>query len=694
MSHESFPRRYARSQRFTLGTPRNVRVADDGSRILFLRSRTGYDPVNCLWTADTASGDERLLADPTALDTARGDLPAAERAQRERAREGASGIVGYDADDALATAAYALAGRLFVVDVATARITEIPGVDEAFDPRLSPDASRVAYVTGRALRIVDRDGSEQLVLADESATVSWGSAEFVAAEEMGRARGHWWSPEGDALLVARVDVTPVAEWWVASPATPWRSPTAVRYPAAGTANAIVDLFIVRLDGSRATIDWRADEFEYVARAGWAPDARPLLTVQTRDQRTLAVLDVDPATGAITEVHRETDDAWVELTPGAPLRRFGSVFVLADRGGSRCLLRDGAPLTPPGLEVRSFISVSDDAVIVIASPSAKATDANVYRVGFDGSLALLTNEPGVHDAAAGGDVVVVTHRSLAWAGARTTIEKADGGTVPIVSHAADPELVPRVEIMQLGPQRLATALVLPRDHDGRPLPVLMDPYGGPHAQRVVRSRDAYLVPQWFADQGFAVVIVDGRGTPGRGSEWERSVHWDLAGPVLADQVEALDELLAARNDLDGSCVAIRGWSFGGYLAALAVLERPDRFHAAIAGAPVTDWRLYDTHYTERYLGEPGADDAPYARCDLVARAATLERPLLLIHGLADDNVVAAHTLQLSRALLESGRAHQVLPLSDVSHMTPQDVVAENLLVLQLDFLRTALDLQAS
>jgi dipeptidyl-peptidase-4 len=220
-------------------------------------------------------------------------------------------------------------------------------------------------------------------------------------------------------------------------------------------------------------------------------------------------------------------------------------------------------------------------------------------------------------------------------------------------------------------------------------VLLDPYGGPHAQRVQAARGQFLTSQWFADQGFAVVVIDGRGTPGRGSAWERAVHLDLAAPVLDDQVEGLWALADAEPRLDLSRVAIRGWSFGGYLAALAVLRRPDVFHAAIAGAPVTEWRLYDTHYTERYLGDPSDDPAPYDRSSVLLDAGRLERPLLLIHGLADDNVVAAHTLQLSSALLAAGRPHRVLPLSGVTHMTPQEVVAENLLLLQLDFLREAL-----
>jgi dipeptidyl-peptidase-4 len=222
-------------------------------------------------------------------------------------------------------------------------------------------------------------------------------------------------------------------------------------------------------------------------------------------------------------------------------------------------------------------------------------------------------------------------------------------------------------------------------------VLLDPYGGPHAQRVLAARGMYLTPQWLADQGFAVVIADGRGTPGRGPEWDRAVWHDLARPVLEDQVEALHAAADHCADLDLGRVAIRGWSFGGYLAALAVLRRPDVFHAAVSGAPVTDMQLYDTHYTERYLGNPVKDPAPYEQCSLLPDAPRLTRPLLLIHGLADDNVVVAHTLRLSSALLAAGRPHNVLPLSGVTHMTPQEEVAENLLLLQVDFLRQALGL---
>lgn len=233
----------------------------------------------------------------------------------------------------------------------------------------------------------------------------------------------------------------------------------------------------------------------------------------------------------------------------------------------------------------------------------------------------------------------------------------------------------------------------KESDG-PLPVLMDPYGGPHGRRVVAAHNPHLTSQWFANQGFAVVVADGRGTPGRSPGWEKAVKNNMVLTV-DDQVEAL-HALADRFPLDLGKVAIRGWSFGGYLAALAVTRRPDVFHAAVVGAPVTDQRLYDTHYTERYLGDPAEQPEVYAHNSVItdeglSEAADQVRPMMIVHGLADDNVVVAHSLRLSSALLSAGRPHEVLPLSGVTHMTPQEQVAENLLLLQVDFLKRSLGL---
>jgi dipeptidyl-peptidase-4 len=271
--------------------------------------------------------------------------------------------------------------------------------------------------------------------------------------------------------------------------------------------------------------------------------------------------------------------------------------------------------------------------------------------------------------------------------------ADGTERVIASVAERPGLTPNMTLLRTGTRDLAAAVLFPTGHvpGSRRLPVLLDPYGGPGHQRVLAAGGRFLESQWFADQGYAVIVADGRGVPGRGPAFEREVRGDLASAALEDQVDALHGIAAKYpDDIDLTRVAIRGWSFGGYLAALAVLRRPEVFHVAVAGAPVTDWRLYDTCYTERYLGHPETDPDTYERSSLLSDAPNLRRPLLLIHGLADDNVVAAHTLRLSSALLAAGRPHTVLPLTGVTHMASQEVVAENLLLLQVEFLARALD----
>jgi dipeptidyl-peptidase-4 len=513
-------------------------------------------------------------------------------------------------------------------------------------------------------------------------------ADFVAAEEMGRMRGYWWSPDGESVLVARTDDAEVRRWHLADPANPERSATELAYPAAGTSNPNTRLVLLRRDGSRTLLDWTG---EYLADVNW-DDVALLLTVQPRDQRSLEVLVVDQATGSVSPAVRNTDPAWVDIVPGVPRHLDNGALVwTADSSDARRLIVGGEPVTPPSLRVRSVLDVDAATVLFTASEDPTQVRLWTYRPG-DG-LACLTPEPGVFAGRRRGGTTVIARQTLDAEGTSVRVHPAHGPSVPIASLAESPGLPIRLSLLPPASTRARaprTAVLLPNDHrSGQRLPVLMDPYGGPHAQRVLAARGAYLTSQWFADQGFAVVVADGRGTPGRGPEYERAVLGDLATPALEDQVAALELASAAHPELDLSRVAIRGWSFGGYLAALAVLRRPDVFHAAVAGAPVTDWRLYDTHYTERYLGDPSVEVDAYERSSLLADAPKLTRPLMLIHGLADDNVVAAHTLRLSSALLAAGRPHSVLPLSGVTHMTPQEEVAENLLLLQVQFLHSAL-----
>ncbi|MEU6574390.1 prolyl oligopeptidase family serine peptidase [Streptomyces sp. NPDC046805] len=697
---DSFPRRHARTQRFTLGAPRSFTVAPDGSRVAFLRSRSGTDRSNSLWILDVSDGTEHVAADPDALLGGAGeDLSPEERARRERSREGGAGIVGYATDSALELAAFALSGRLFAAELRAGTARELPVPGPVIDPRPSPDGRHVAYVNNGSLRVVGAEGDGDRALAEpDSDGVSYGLAEFIAAEEMGRSRGYWWAPESDRLLVARVDDTPVQRWWIADPARPEREPEHVAYPAAGTPNADVRLFVIGLDGARTEVVWDRERYPYLAHVHWSEAGAPLLLVQARDQRSQLFLAVDPDTGATRMVHADEDPTWLELFGGVPAwTPSGQLVRIADEGGARVLAVGERPLTGAQLQVRSVLDVAADDVLVSASAGEEAEspetgEVHVYRVNELG-VERVSQEPGVHTAVRAGGVTVLVSATLDRPGAQVQVLRDGKPAATVRSHAEDPGLSPRVTLTEGGARRIPCAVLMPRDYDSdTPLPVLLDPYGGPHGQRVAASHNAYLTSQWFADQGFAVIVADGRGTPGRSPAWEKAVRDDLT-VSLDDQIEALQDL-AGRFPLDLSRVAIRGWSYGGWLAALAVLRRPDVFHAGIAGAPVTDWSLYDTQYTERYLGDPATNPAAYAKSSLVtddglSDPAEPHRPLMIVHGLADDNVVVAHSLRLSSALLAAGRPHEVLPLSGVTHMTPQEQVAENLLLLQVDFLKRSL-----
>jgi dipeptidyl-peptidase-4 len=715
----SFPRHSARTQRFTLGVPRAFSIAPDGSRIAFLRGKHGTDTATCLWVLDPATGDERLVADPVAvLGGADEKLSDEEKARRERSRQGAAGIVGFAVDGEVRTAAFALSGRLFVADLTAGASTsdavrELDVPAGVADPRPNAAGTHVAYVAAGAMRVVGVDGAGDRALAEpESDTVTYGLAEFIAAEEMDRFRGYWWAPEGDRLFAARADEAPIQSWYIADPANPGRTPAEVRYPAAGTDNAKVSGVVLGLDGSRVDVDWEAAS-PYLTTVHWSNGGDPVLGLMNREQTRITYALLDPDGGMVTMHSEESDPRWVDIFPGVPAWISGpddgdveyssSLVTIGARDGANRVLLDGEPLTPPELQVRSVLSVGEHGVQFTASADDPA-EVHVFLVSRDGVVRQLTETFGVHSAVFGGDLAVIGSVVFAEPGAVSRVvrldEDGDLKDLCTVRNVADvPRLTLNATMVRLGGRALRGVLVLPNGHvPGTKLPVLLDPYGGPHAQRAMAAHNSHLASQWLADQGFAVLVVDGRGTPGRGPEWDRAIHHDFAGPTLQDQVDALQAAAQEHPDLDLSRVAIRGWSYGGYLSALAALRRPDVFHAAVVGAPVTDWRLYDTCYTERYLGHPDAEQEVYRRNSIVVGTepsdwAAQHRPMMVIHGLADDNVVAAHTLRLSSALLAAGRPHEMLPLSGVTHMTPQEVVAENLLLLQVDFLKRTLGQRA-
>jgi dipeptidyl-peptidase 4 len=680
---------FAASRRFTLGRPRDLTLVPDGGRLVFLRALAADDPVTALWSLDLGTGQERLLADPRVLlDGAAEAIPAAELSRRERMRESARGIVAYSADAAGRAAAFALSGRLFVCALATGEVRPVPADEPCVDPQIDPTGTAVAYLRDRALRVVTLDGEVITELSEADPEVSYGAAEFAAGEELSRHHGFWWSPDGRQLLVARVDTRDVTSCWLSDPTYNEAPPVRQRYPRAGTANAVVRLVLAGLNGAVVAVAGAPDErLPYLVAARWDAGRAPTLALLARDQQRAEIRTVNPVTGQTLPVRADTDPAWLQLTPGTP--RW-----LPDDRLLRCgisedtyrLFVDNQPCTPPGLQVLGVLAAGERTVF---RATTEPTEQHLYALDHaTGAIEQLTSEPGVHNGVVAGNLLAVTSETLDSDGVTVRVYSGGRPLATTGSLAQPRAFAPQVTLLQAGQQELRTAVILPRDdrRPAGPLPVIMAPYGGP-SQQVLTARRLFYEPQWLADQGFAVVVADGRGSPGRGPGWERAFYLDVATPALDDQVAALEYVMGRYpGELDAERVGIRGWSFGGYLSALAVLRRPDVFRAAIAGAPVSDWRYYDTAATERWLGHPGSHPEAYQRTSLLPLAAGLTRPLLLVHGLADDNVHPRHTLLLAAELLAASRPHRLLLLPGVTHMVWQPPVIEAVLRTHADFFR--------
>ena len=807
-----FPRKKARTLRFSCGAPRSARVIADGSRALFLRSDGSEDTVTSLWMSvidENGNASEMLLADPRTLlaDADAEDVPAEERARRERAREGGSGIVGYSTDASGNRVTFTINGQLFLTDIAVG-VTRAIAIEEdelkpVLNPRISPDGQHVMYTTGTYLVNVDLAdtafdtafGDDDCEIGDAISVVAsipqdgeWkiGLAEFAAGEEMNRYDGFWWSPDSKYVLFETYDESPEPIWHLSDPANPANPARSNRYPQALTANANVRLTLLELGfdsdnccyGAIANkVQWDHETYEYLAAVSWTSGHEPIILVQDRLQQHDQVLAIhvgepiatmrDAENGftddegdqietfsiAIPEyaegerpgstrvLEKHSNAYWLDLIHGTPAFTPNGRLICAmndmDADTNR-LTVDGVPFTPAGLQVREVLNVTDDDVLCVVqrTPELLSDDSlpflwqsnaadhdarsfDVVSIRYDGTWEPLTYAPGQWTMSRAGNGCVVTGRGMDDATVQmqhcmNIVTTDENGTdvasmvvSPIENHAETPGFTPNVHFTRLGERGLYTAIVLPSASSeyahADTLPVLMKPYGGPGFQQVVENQSFYWDAQWWADQGYIVVTADGRGTTGRGPKWDRAIYETMKSVTLEDQVDAVRALpealatLAAQENKEFSettipqpdlnRVAMIGWSYGGFLSALAVLEAPETFAAACAGAPPTDWTLYDTHYTERYLG---LDPAVYERNSIISDAPQLNRPLMLIHGFADDNVTIAHSLRLSQALMAAGRKHTFLPLTGITHMTNDETVAENLLILQRDFLAEALE----
>ena len=712
---DKFLRDYAETRGFSLGRPVNPTPTPDGSAVLFLRAKSAREPSQELYEFNVATRETRLLLSPE--DALRGgteSLTPEEKARRERQRISVGGFTSFSISKDSRLVLLSLSGKLYVLDRTKRVAREIAtGPGTVVDPKFSPDSLRVAYVRNQDVCVFDlATGKETAVTTGGTETLSHGLAEFVAQEEMERFSGYWWSPDSRRIVYQESDASQVETWYVADPSNPGGEPVRSFYPRPGKDNVSVRLGVVFIDapGETVWLDWDHVRYPYLGKVSWDEEGPLTLTVLSRDQTDLTLLRADPTWGETTALLTEHDDAWVNLDQDMPrwlAEADGGGFLwTTERNGRWELERHHAtggldrPLTahaPYG----HFVAVADGATYYVADDSflddlrpGAAWDMNVWKI----SLRDLTDSPhpaaatmraGVIGARAGeNSQIFVVQRQSAEELATTEVHRFGDmetvGTLP--STAESPTLLPSVEYAMTTPSEgspeFRAVVVRPRraaEEPARRWPVLVDVYGGPSHQQATHTLRPYLLDQWLADQGFIVVAIDGHGTPGRGRDWERAIAGHFGSVPLDDQVAALQALGKTHPEMDLERVGITGWSFGGYMAALAVLRRPDVFKAAVAGAPVADWLDYDTCYTERYLGVPGAGRWPdaYREGSLLTYAGGLSRPLLVIHGTADDNVYLRHSLRLIGALFSAGKTADFLPLSNFTHMVPDPVIRTRL-----------------
>ncbi len=688
-----FLRRYAATYRFSLGRPTAISLTPGGNQVLFLRSGP-RDFVRNLYEVDAASGAERLLLSAEKLLQGKAEqLTAEELARRERMRLAARGIAGYELSRDGRWILAPLSGKLFMVERATGVVRELAiGSESPLDARFSPDAKRVAWVAAGDLHVIGVESNQVTRLTNGATeTLTRGLAEFVAQEEMDRMHGYWWSPDSDRLVYQETDTSQVELLEIADPAHPERPPQAWRYPRAGTANAVVRLAMISASGGEPKwIEWDSKEFPYLTGVCWERNAPLVILVQNRAQTIVDLLEVDPQTGQTKQLLRETDAAWVNLDSSVPRwTPDGKHFLWrTERNGAAQLElrnRDGAlnrPLHETSLVFRELLEIDESGKSAYVIASDDPTETHVYRLQLDSKAApvKITKSPGMHAATFSRDARSWVDTLAGPDGRITqTLRKADGTSVAeLKSQAESPGVDLHLEWTQVTDDAIRSLIIRPRDfRSGQKYPVVVHVYGGPHSQMVTAAGSRYVLAQWIADQGYIVVSLDGRGTPGRTRDWERAIHGNLIEVPLADQVRGLHGLGKKFPELDLARVGIFGWSFGGYFSAMAASRRPDVFQTGVAGAPVTDWRDYDTHYTERYLGLPEAEAANYNASSALTFAKDLRRPLLLIHGTADDNVYFMHSLKLSDALFRAGRPYEFLPLVGMTHMVTEPTANEML-----------------
>ncbi len=702
----------AETRNYTLGRPVAPKITPDGQHAIFLRALP-RDPTLRLFEVELASGRERELLTPAQLlGGAAEQLSAEEKARRERQRQSLKGFTAFQMSKDGTRLLVTLSGKLYLVHRATLKVTELPGAGW-IDPRFSPDGNFIAAAgTDRELHVIDLAGAmptERAVTTGATATVSHGTAEFVAQEEMSRNEGYWWSPDAQTLLVQETDESPVEVRYVADPLHPETAPTKFFYPRAGSPNAIVRLMLVTraADGARAPVSvaWDNVAFPYLAHVNWPRHGPLTILVQNREQTEERLLAVNLSTGQTGELLRETDDAWLNLDDNAagssgdrrPPFWFkdGSHFLWTTerRGTWQVELRDATgklvrELTPVTWNYRGLVGLDDEGAGFYVRGGDDSREVHLWKFPLTGGAGVrLTRERGQHNASFFPESRLLVRTIDNFDGTyRSEVISANDARVvaTLPSIAESPAQWPRTELTRTTSGFDAT-VTRPRSFvAGKKYRTILSVYAGPTSKVVTANIRSYLTDQWMADQGYVVVRLDGRGTPWRGRDWERAIKGNFIDIALEDQIAGLQSLAKQYPEIDLARVAVSGWSFGGYFSAMAAIRRPDIFRAAVVGAPVVTWENYDTHYTERYLGLPDKSPEAYRVSNVTTYAAQSSRPLLLIHGLTDDNVYFQHTLQLADALYMAGKPYELLPMMG-THMISDPLVRLRQQTRIMDFL---------
>jgi dipeptidyl-peptidase-4 len=725
----TFLKQYAETRGFTLGRPQKPKISPDGKTVLFLRADPKAPKLK-LFEFDVSTAQTKELLSPEALlKGAEEDLTPEEKARRERMRVSVGGFTDYHLDPAGKNILLMLSGKLYVYDRATTKTTELKtGGETIVDPKWSPDGKKIAYVRGFDVAVYDlASGKETTVTTGGTLVKTHGLAEFVAQEEMGRFSGYWWSPDSKFIAYEEADHTGVETWYVADPFKPDQKPAEQYYPRPGKKNVAVKLGVIPVEGGETVwMKWPErgfapdQPFEYLTQIVWDKYGPLTIQLQTRKQNHVSTFAVDHVTGETEWIFAVSNDKWVNLkklflkwtkdgrlgyTIGSDRHQLG---LPGDNKYRIFRLEGGA------VDFDSLVHFDPESLTTLFTGTWLSTDMHLLKTegrptdnSSQRNAISITHVRGVHTAVSDGKIICLT-RTTPFELPITNVLTADGkviGELPSVAakqvYIPYVELLPRAEpalpdvefdgsqpLKRLDDGVYASAIVRPQNFDAKKkYPVIVDVYGGPGHVHVPAAMRNWQVPQWLADQGFIVVAIDNRGTPSRGDRWEKAIYKKFGTVPIDDQVKGLHALCDKFPELDRDRVGIVGWSFGGYNAANGVLRRPDVFKAAVAGAPVTDWEDYDSHYTERYMGLLPESKAAYDEASLIPLAKDLKRPLMLVHGTADDNVYYRHTLKLSNALFRAGKDFEVLALPGITHMYSADpTVMEKLWVKNAAFFK--------